>query len=547
MPERFILLLGIVSIESLCAYLYAAVHLYPSPLVAIAAWWAWLPKHAVGLFELPLTVAALSLLIASARLRHHFVELKQALSQHAWQPLLLVNLLAFAGVVALSPLLFERPSWTTGWEALISVSWTIGLMIVAITGLWMLAPFPLLLKLLRQERLAVTLGVSLGMLGRYLGADISFVIADRSWAGSLTQATFGVVSGILRLFYEGVTVDATDYLIVVNGFAVRVLSACSGYEGIVLVSGFLGIYFAVFWRELNLSRALWLLPIAIASSWLLNAVRIAAIILLGAFVSPQIAIQGFHSHAGWIFFLALAGAFTWMLRTEYFSNQAQVIASEKAGKSIGKSTILDRDTAFYIPLLALLAVTLVSAAFSSDFQWLYPLRVVATVGALAFCWKQLDLPHAQLKLFPIVVGAGVFVLWLALIPESANTNAKFATQLASVPTSVATSWIVVRCIGAAITVPLAEELAFRGYVMAALTGKGIDPNAPLRFNWLACCGSSLFFGALHGQWLAGTLAGLVYAWVRYRGKCVMDAVLAHAVTNGLLCVYVIATGNWSYW
>ena len=69
----------------------------------------------------------------------------------------------------------------------------------------------------------------------------------------------------------------------------------------------------------------------------------------------------------------------------------------------------------------------------------------------------------------------------------------------------------------------------------------------LPLNWIAIAASSLAFGLLHGAWLAGTLAGLAYAWARYRRARVLDAVLAHMVTNALVTIYVLLTARWVYW
>ena len=49
------------------------------------------------------------------------------------------------------------------------------------------------------------------------------------------------------------------------------------------------------------------------------------------------------------------------------------------------------------------------------------------------------------------------------------------------------------------------------------------------------------------DWLAGCLAGIAYAGVRYRRGQIGDAVVAHMTTNGLLSLYVLLTGHWSYW
>ncbi len=55
--------------------------------------------------------------------------------------------------------------------------------------------------------------------------------------------------------------------------------------------------------------------------------------------------------------------------------------------------------------------------------------------------------------------------------------------------------------------------------------------------------SSVLFGALHGRWLAGTIAGMFYAWALYRRGRVEDAILAHALTNALIAAAVLMLGT----
>jgi CAAX prenyl protease-like protein len=51
----------------------------------------------------------------------------------------------------------------------------------------------------------------------------------------------------------------------------------------------------------------------------------------------------------------------------------------------------------------------------------------------------------------------------------------------------------------------------------------------------------------HTLWLAAIVAGLAYAGLyRWRGH-LASAVVAHAVTNGLLGLWVIQTGRWEFW
>jgi CAAX prenyl protease-like protein len=115
------------------------------------------------------------------------------------------------------------------------------------------------------------------------------------------------------------------------------------------------------------------------------------------------------------------------------------------------------------------------------------------------------------------------------------------------PAAWAGVWLTFRIVGSVLTVPIAEELAFRGYLLRRLISAEFENVSFRQFSWLSLLGSSLVFGALHDRLLAGTLAGVVYALVLRRRGELCDAVVAHATTNLLIAAYVLATGTWSLW
>ena len=68
------------------------------------------------------------------------------------------------------------------------------------------------------------------------------------------------------------------------------------------------------------------------------------------------------------------------------------------------------------------------------------------------------------------------------------------------------------------------------------------------FTWSSFAITSLLFASEHGPyWEVGLLAGAIYNLWIVRTKSLGDCILAHAVTNGVLCAYVIAAGKWEYW
>src|SRR5437773_1568880 len=83
---------------------------------------------------------------------------------------------------------------------------------------------------------------------------------------------------------------------------------------------------------------------------------------------------------------------------------------------------------------------------------------------------------------------------------------------------------------AIVAAPVAEELAFRGYLTRRLIAADFR-SVPLgRFSWLSFVVSSVLFGLMHDRLLAGTLAGMLYALALYRRGELCDPVLAHATT-----------------
>jgi len=56
------------------------------------------------------------------------------------------------------------------------------------------------------------------------------------------------------------------------------------------------------------------------------------------------------------------------------------------------------------------------------------------------------------------------------------------------------------------------------------------------------------FGIVHGAlWLPGIVAGLAYGLILIRRGRLGEAVAAHATTNALVVMAVLASGQWQLW
>jgi CAAX prenyl protease-like protein len=140
--------------------------------------------------------------------------------------------------------------------------------------------------------------------------------------------------------------------------------------------------------------------------------------------------------------------------------------------------------------------------------------VVGTAFAIWFFWRnRLAQSHFAgcWSWSAVGIGVGVFAVWVVLerAMGNADTASSLPNALAEMPVGLAAGWLAFRVIGSVITVPVAKELAFRGYVLRRLISSDFDKVTP-RFNWLSFLGSSFLFGTLHGRWIAGTVE---------RGRC----------------------------
>jgi CAAX prenyl protease-like protein len=206
--------------------------------------------------------------------------------------------------------------------------------------------------------------------------------------------------------------------------------------------------------------------------------------------------------------------------------------------------------AYLVPFLAIVATQMLAGAASTgaSFDVLYPARVVAAGAALVGFRRLYRDIRWTCSWEAVGIGVLVFALWMALEPSPDPTKqAAFADALHALSPTMLALWLTVRVVGSVVTVPIAEELAFRGYLGRRLVDVEFE-RVPFRtFTWTAFLVSSLVFGAMHGRWLAGTLAGMCYALVLYRRGELGDAIGAHAVTNALIAAYVLTTGHWLLW
>lgn len=402
-------------------------------------------------------------------------------------------------------------------------------------------------------------------------AGILSPLSQKFWSDPVTApgqflqiATFHSVESALRFFMPDVSANAATYAISTPRFSVLIYAPCSGIQGLALVLGFTSVWLWYCRKQSRFPQALLLIPCALGSIWLLNIVRISMLILIGDRLSPAVAMGGFHSEAGWITFTAVALGFSmaterlsWVRKTPLsVPSPVGFPAGVETGEAAGAREELREEHgespatgAYLLPFLAILAASLVSKAASGNFEWLYPLRFVVAAIVLWHFRSELKKLDWRFGWVAPLTGVAVFLVWVAPFRWAHGSSASpLGSALAALSPAARLAWIAFRVAAAVITVPIAEELAFRGYLARRLVDREFDRISFSRLTILPVAVSSVAFGLMHGQhWMVGIVAGLAYALaLRWRGR-MGDAFAAHAVSNLLLAAWVLSRGDWAQW
>jgi CAAX prenyl protease-like protein len=210
--------------------------------------------------------------------------------------------------------------------------------------------------------------------------------------------------------------------------------------------------------------------------------------------------------------------------------------------------------ALFIALLALRGQAQSWLPAEWDPRWIYAVQtalVAALLLALRRDYGELVrqlVPTARQAITAVAVGLVVFVLWITLdAPWMVLGQASASFAPVDAQGNVDWALVAFRVAGAALVVPVMEELFWRSFVMRWVDDPLFERVAPGAVSMKAVIVSTFLFVLAHTQWLAAAVAGLAYALLYMRTGRLWTAIVAHAVTNAALAVWVLATRQWQYW
>lgn len=192
-----------------------------------------------------------------------------------------------------------------------------------------------------------------------------------------------------------------------------------------------------------------------------------------------------------------------------------------------------------------------SVVFRAPTYWVYPLQTAVCAGLLLAFWKCYT--FTPLRPWPLGVVAGLAVLFLWISPQVVfglpPRTEGFDPEFFGTTGVLYGLTVAARFARLVIVVPLLEEIFWRGFLMRYLINERFSSVAFGTFRPLSFFGVAILFMLVHSpaDWPAAFLTGLIYNGLAVKTKSLWACVLAHAVTNLGLGIYIMATRQWGFW
>jgi CAAX prenyl protease-like protein len=238
------------------------------------------------------------------------------------------------------------------------------------------------------------------------------------------------------------------------------------------------------------------------------------------------------------------------------SAQSRPMSEDDAASQGGRRGGVSDEVAYILPMGIFLLLTYVGGKWPSLYIASYVAKTFIVAIVLWLLWGHytpIRWTHAWLG---VIVGIIGVVQWVGmenallsiwpnyprLTVEPFNPMVKIADPL------VRWAFIIVRWGGAALLVPVMEELFWRDYLWRTIASPN-DFELVEVGEWdpAAFFGVPLAFSLVHVQWLTAIVWGLMIALLLLKTRSLGACMIAHGVTNLLLGAWVLYSHDWSLW
>ena len=190
-------------------------------------------------------------------------------------------------------------------------------------------------------------------------------------------------------------------------------------------------------------------------------------------------------------------------------------------------------------------------ALSQPRYWIFPVQTAVCAALLWRLRSRITLRPLAGFGFAAIIGLLTLAVWISpqVIFKAAPRYDGFDPYFFG-----STGWpfwgtLAARLFRMVVVVPFVEEIFWRGFLLRFLVREDFATVPFGTFTWRSFLISIAGFCAVHSMadWPAAIVTGALFNLVAYRTRSLAACVLTHAITNLLLAIYILRTGQWGFW
>lgn len=183
--------------------------------------------------------------------------------------------------------------------------------------------------------------------------------------------------------------------------------------------------------------------------------------------------------------------------------------------------------------------------------WIFPLQTVVCGAVLIYYWRFYELHWPVQIAFTVFVAIAVLILWIApqLLLGFAHRNHGFDPGVFDSAPLLKIASIALRFLRLVVVVPLLEEIFWRGFLLRYLISEKFTEVPFGRFTWFSFTIVTIAFACAHAgaDFWPALITGALYNLLAIKTRSLASCVLAHALTNLGLGIYIMQTRQWGFW
>jgi CAAX prenyl protease-like protein len=229
---------------------------------------------------------------------------------------------------------------------------------------------------------------------------------------------------------------------------------------------------------------------------------------------------------------------------------------------VAKRQVLQDDVAYILPMGVFLFFTFLGGQWKAGYTASYVAKTLIVPIILFACWRYYTKIRWAHLWLGVLVGVLGVVQWVGMEkllvwygPSWTRMSVDWSKDIFNPfehfrDSSPALLWgfILLRWAGAALVVPVMEELFWRDFLWRSVQAPNDFKLADVgETDWKALAFVSALFATVHIQWLTAIVWGLMVGLLLMRTRSLGACIVAHGVTNFLLGAYVLWTKDWYFW